>query len=358
MTLDTNTNNKTVVIHPNVAFGIYKEDEWDSFRAEGRFPINIGFGLSMLGYDVNIVFDGWKSLDKPKKTWNNIQLSRAPIRNYYDIALSFTGPAVLNKSKFGKGINMGYEPVHIENAKKFMELTKIPLMYVCPNKCIINKVRELAPFPVYYFPLLYPIPSINIGFLPCSYSPKLPELKVYLHYASWPENFTISGNRFAKKEQVIIDYLKSKGFKVKLSILVLNREQAKICPINHDDKTFFYSNESSYLDVINLMRSADICITNGAPVFPGNGLNDIVSFGKPLIYIGEGLLRENQAFVNHLYSNPEHVIYTEDTDAKAIEKVQRILNNPIEVCNKYAKIFRDYSFPIWKDIVKTVLDAK
>lgn len=347
---------KTAIIHPNIAFGIHKQDEWDSFRAEGRFPINIGFGLSLLGYDVNIVFDGWKSLDKPKKTWNNIQLSRAPIRDYYDVALSFTGPTPLAKTKFGKGINMGYEPEHIIYAKKFMERTKIPLRYACPNKYIINRVRELAPFPVYYLPVLYPIPSINVGFLPCSYSPKLPELKVYLHYTSWPQNLTISGDRFANKEQFVINYLKSKGFNVNLSILVENREAVKRCPINNERKTFFYSNECSYFDIINLIRSSDICITNGSVAFPGNGLNDIVSLGKPLIYIADGLPEPGRPFVNPLYSYPEYLIYIQEPDNKSIQNVQRILNGLIEVCKKYADIFRDSDFNTWKNFAIEVFD--
>jgi len=85
-------------------------------------------------------------------------------------------------------------------------------------------------------------------------------------------DLTISGDRFVKKEQLIINYLKSKGFHVKLSILVENRNVANNCPINNESKTFFYITRV-YLDIINLIRSSDICVTYGAGPFPGNGLN-------------------------------------------------------------------------------------
>lgn len=341
------------------AFYMHNHDEWDSFRAEGRIITNIGFGLSLLGYDVNIIFDHWNFTNESKKTWNNIQLSRNPIYNHYDISLSFSIEGVFNilsNLEIDKCINMVYNENDILRTEKFVKDTGINLKYVYPNKHNLNNFEKHIKDDLYYLPPLYPIPSINEGFLPCSYNPELPELKVYLHYTSWPQNTTISGNRFTNKEQLVINYLKDEGYKIKLSILVENRGVA--CPITNDDTIIYYSNECDYHKIIDLIRSADICMTNGAPVFPGNSLTDIVSLGKPLIYIGDGRLgiEWKQEFTNYLYTYPDNFVYIQEYDNESIEKISKIMSNPLDLCKKYADIYKDFDFNTWKTVVKEVFE--
>lgn len=345
---------KTALVHAQNVYYVFKHDEWDSFRAEGRIPINIGFGLSLLDYDVNIVFHGWDIKNGPKKTWNNIKLSKIPIYDHYDLALSF---GMFNPvSKFDKGINIVYENSHVSQTKRFIETTGIDIKYAYPLnwKHLMDGIKEHTKKDIYYIPPLYPIPSLNIGFLPCSYNPKLPELKVYLHYSSWPQNTTISGNRFTSKSQLVIDYLKSKGYNVKLSVLVENRGVQ--CPITSDSTTFFYSNESSYHDIINLILSSDICVTYGAPVFGGSSLNDIVSLGKPIIYIADGRINVEwrHQFTNLVYNYPNDLIYIQETDKDSTNKLEILMSNPLDLCRKRADMYKDCDFNTWKNIVKDI----
>lgn len=357
---------KTAIVHLNNVFYRFNDDEWDSFRSEGRIPLNIGFGLTLLGYDVNIVYEGWTSLNEPKKTWNNIMLSKVPLRDYYDIALSFSSFSYLllmaPKLKFGKGISMIYEKSHILRTKEFIRKTGIEVKYAYIYKDTLDNIKEIikkdtgTDTNVYFLPMLFPIPSINIGFLPCSYSPKLPELKLYLHYTGWPQNTTISGNRFTHKEQLTIDYLRTKGYKIKLSILVENKEATGKCPIKNDNITFYHSNESSHADIIKLIQSADICMTHGAPVFPGNGLTDIISLGKPLIYMADGRLgiEWRQQFTSILYRCPDNLVYIQESDSESMRKIDIIMDNTIDLCKTYANVYDECNFNTWKNIVKDI----
>lgn len=351
---------KTAMVHATNAFYTLKNNEWDSFRAEGRIPINIGFGLSLLGYDVNIVYQNW-NLTEPKKTWNNVILSSFPIKDYYDTVLTFSTFNILYNLKFGTALSIVYDDAHISRTKEFINTTGKNVKFIYNHRETIwsaeEKVRDIGK--IFYVPPLFPIPSINVGFLPCSYNPELPELKLYLHYTGWPQNTTISGDRFANKEQLIIDHLKRKGYKIKLSILVENREAIKVCPIINDDVTFFYSSECNHLDIINIIRSADMCITHGAPVFTGNSATDIVSLGKPLIYIGDG--RPGNEWIgknlNLLYNCPDNIIYIQEQNSESIEKIDRIIKNPIDLCKKYANALKDLDFNTWRYIVKDVFDT-
>lgn len=338
------------------AFYTHNKDEWDSFRNEGRIPINIGFGMSLLGYEVNIAYHSWDA--KPKKTWNNIILSKAPIYDQYDVALSFATFNALSGLKFEKGLCIIYESSHIDRAMAFEKATGKELQFITTLKTLAEPMSAHLKRDVKYLPPLYPIPSINIGYLQPFYNPTLPELKIYLCWTSWPQNTTISGDRFRDKEQLIINYLTDKDYLLNLSILVQNNEAAAQCPIKNEGITTFHnSTECSYRDVLNLMQSADICITNGAPSFPGNGLSDIVSLGKPLIYVGDGRLGvEVMKNVSLLYVGaPEDILYIQESHQDSIKKMDRIIKDPAGLAKKYQGIYRDSDFENWKEIVKGVL---
>lgn len=347
---------KTVIIHPENASRMFNHDEFDSFRSEGRYPVNIGFGLSQLGYDVNIAWDGWTSIQGYKTTWNNIKLSPRPLQEYYDIALLFTGPSHIKKTKFGIGIYMGYQSEHIIYAKNFKDETGIQLRFACPFKGNLDSVRSQAPFPVYYLPPLFPIPSINVGYLSCAFTPQ-DVVRVYMHHSSWPSNLTMTGNQFLHKQQLALNYLRDIGAKVHLTVHILDRDAANNFPISHPNMTFFYSNEHSYLDVINLIRSSNLCITLGGPVTIGNGLCDIISLGRPLIYIADLRPHEwGKSFGNPLYNSPDSILFIQESDEESTSKMQKIIVNPVGYCQKFADLFRDHDFNTWKDIVKNVFD--
>ncbi len=338
------------------AFYTHNKDEWDSFRNEGRIPLNIGFGMSLLGYEVNIAYHSWDV--EPKKTWNNIILSKLPIFDHYDVALSFATFNASSDLKFEKGLCIIYEGAHIDRAIAYEIATGKPLQWVTTLQTLSEPMSAHLKREVKYLPPLYPLPSINIGYLHPSYNPALPELKIYLCWTSWPQNTTISGDRFRDKEQLIINYLVNKGYMINLSILVQNNEDAVQCPIKNGGITTFHnSTECSYRSVLNLMQSADICITNGSPHFPGNGLSDIVSLGKPLIYVGDGRLGvEVMKNANLLYAGaPENIIYIQEFHQDSMRKIDKIMKDPAGLAKRYQEFYKDSDFNNWKEIVKGVL---
>lgn len=348
---------KTVIVHPENAYRMFNYDEWDSFRSEGRYPINIGFGLSLLGYDINIVWDRWTSIQGYKTTWNNIKLSQIPLQEYYDIALIFTGPNPhVLKSKFGKCVYMGYQSEHMRYAKKFVDEYNMSLTATCPFKGILDSTRSQASFPVHYLPPLFPLPSVNIGYLSCAFSPK-DYVEVYLHHSSWPSNVSTTGDHYLHKEQLILDYLKDIGARVHLTVHVLDREAGRNFPISHLNMTFFYSTEHNYQDVVNQIRSSNLCITDGGPMTIGNGLCDIISLGRPLIYIADLRPHEwGRPFGNPLYNSPDSIIFIQESDEESTSKIQKIIVNPVGYCQKFADLFRDHDFNTWKDIAKNIFD--
>ena len=50
---------KALICATNINSRLIHNNVWDSFRAEGRIPINLGYGLSLLGYEVNITSGCW-----------------------------------------------------------------------------------------------------------------------------------------------------------------------------------------------------------------------------------------------------------------------------------------------------------
>jgi hypothetical protein len=345
---------KTGILNARNCVWVHNNDEWDSFRGEGRLPINMAFGMSLLGYDMNIVHQGW-DIKEPKKTWNNIVLSKFPVREHYDFMLVYGG--FIDNAKVDKAVFLVYEPSHAAPAK-ILEERGTEVLYICTSRkeAHINSVKQLCKKEVHYLPPLFPIASINAGFVPCSYSPRFPELKVFMHHASWAQNLTISSGRFEAKEQLVIDHLRKKGYRLKLTVLVHTDDMVRQCTLNSDDITFLSSEKTSYRDMINLIQSADICVTCGAPIFPGNSMTDIISLGKPLIYISDGRVGHewNAEYTNLLFDSRDvrenYLIYIQESNNESIIKLDIIMENPLMLSRKYAEIFRDYDFNNWKGI--------
>ncbi|MDD3474291.1 MAG: hypothetical protein PHP08_00125 [Candidatus Dojkabacteria bacterium] len=333
---------------------IYRENQYDSFRGEGRFTINIGFGLSLLNYEVHII-SNW-DLDKPKNVYPNVYIYNRPIYPSYDIAFLFSDVNRLKATKFTKGIYMGYETKHIDEAIDFTKETGIPLTFVCPYKNLIEYENDRAPFNVYYLPLLMPIPSINIGFIPFYYKPKKEALKVYLNFSQWAGS-TDSHVFWSQKQQLVIDYLKAK-FPEKILKLYIHIENSQViskCLIKGDETYYFPNDKNYYDDVINLLKEMDICITTGEIPRLSGCVNDIISLGKPLIYI----VKDNpitEPILNHLYDCPKSMIYSQEKDVETAKKLERFISNPEISYNCYKQASKDMEFDNWKEFAKQIFN--
>lgn len=336
----------------------YKNDQYDSFRSEGRYSLNIGFGLGLLGFDVNIIMIEWSF---NKQINDNIYLSNKPIHNYYDYVLTWNLP-VLDIVNFNKAIFMDWAIQFVDKVHQYINNTKKDIIYTNASKHLIIWAQNhniKYPFEIHYLPGLFPIPSINVGFIPYNEQVIInknketdKELKVYLRYIK------NSNEKYILKEQLIVDFFKNKEYKIKLNIHTNSRQidSKEIQEITNLFKeyeiNYLHDTEARYIDVINNINSSDICISAGGscsgPIVP-----DIISLGKPLIFISDIIIdNKKDIFTNNLYEHPEELLYIQESNEQTIKKLEKFISNPKESYDKFKESFKDLDFNNWKEHAK------
>lgn len=347
---------KVLIFITNPIRSPYKNDQYDSFRSEGRYSMNIGFGLSLLGFDVNIVMHEWKP-EYNRQIWNNIYLSDYPKYNHYDYILTWSVDQ-LNQISFDNAIFMDWAMIYVNDIYEYIKKTNSKITYTSPTKYFI-KYAEIKgikfPIQVEYFPALFPIPSINIGFT--DYNSNLSNnisinknknLKIYIYYN--PEKMDI--NIYVTKQKFIINYFRSKGYKVELFIHTGSRETKS--PFEVDKVNFLYEIETRYIDIINTVTSSDICIIPGSNS-SGPCLADSISLGKPVIFISDShVTTDKDLFGNCIFEYPEYLYYTHESDIDTEKKLELFIKNPKESYDKFKEAHRDINFEIWKEYAKRI----
>lgn len=325
----------------------YKHDQYDSFKSEGRIPINMGFGLALLGFEINIIFNEWK-VDNNVQVWNNVYLSNSPKYNHYDYLLTWSLDSLYNIN-FDKAIFMDWSFMYENGVAQFVNTKKKDVIYTIVSKHMIDYRQRIVnikgPIDVSYLPPLYPIPSTNIGFIPFKFAPANYELKIYVYYN--PRRFA---EDFTPKEQLIINFFRSKGYKIKLYIHTVSRDM--ICPLDADNIIYFYDSDARYIDIINIIGSADISITIGSHM-TAVSIQDTLSLGIPMIYISNDTITFGKDIcVNYLYEYPTYLLYTKENDEESIKKLEKFISNPKESYDKFKEAFKDCDFNNWKEYAK------
>jgi hypothetical protein len=331
----------------------YKHDQYDSFRSEGRITINMGFGLSLLGFEVNIIMNEWDIKGK-KQVWENVYLSNVPLYEYYDYILTWE-TSQINKGTYDKLIFMDWNLGYID---KIYQLNCGNVIYTNIVQHLIEYVKRQGrkfPIEVNYLPPLYPIPSINIGFIPYNDNDnnKLvdssnSELKIYIYC-----NTEKVGKKFIAKQQFIIDFIKKKfKGKIKLYVYAGSRCIESLHLFGRENIIYLYEQETRYIDIIDTIRMSDICIMVGS-----NGgspsLVDTISLGKPTIFISdEIIIPEKDVIINNIYEYPEYIFYTQEDDKESIKKLKKFILNPKESYDKFKEAFKDWDFNNWKVFAK------
>lgn len=357
--------NKTVAVYVTNPSRISdRNDQYDSFRAEGRIVINIGFGLGVLGFNVHIIYLGWSN--DLRQIYKNVYLTNKPRLDYYDYALVFQNTPNPS-SKYGTVIFMGYEHYSIRIYNEYKNNINKNTIYAYLSNMNFDKVQSNIPFKIYYLPMLFPIPLINtdekFGFLPYHYEPKLPILNVFMFFSSNSLSTDFNKVRFLDKEIFIINYLKNNGFILNLNVLVENKEHMSEFPIdkfvdkNNKNETqhkikISFSNESSYRDIINYIEKSDVCITVGG-FSSGNCLMDMISLGKPTIFIGDGVEEKSQREIikNAIYKCPEEILYIQESNKDSLKKIEKFMLNPKTSYDKFKDAHKDFDFNNWREIV-------
>lgn len=336
-------NMKTVACYVvNPTRSPFKNDQYDSFRSEGRIPINIGFGLSLMGFKVNIIFNEW-DIKGGKDVYPNVYLSNLPLHRHYDYVLTWTLSG-LDQITFDKLIFMDWCFMYYKNVIDYTNLTKRNIIYTL-NSIYMVKEKEHMNMTLEnnYFPGLYPIPSTSVGFIKYNFNVNTLELKLYIYY-----NPSRNSERYLQKQQLIIDFFKKKGYKIKLNIHT--DKCSSIIPFK-EEMSCIYDNESRYIDVINFINSSDICILSGSSTMTSS-LYESVSQGKPILYISDSVVQNNGLFINRLFEYPEDLIYTVENNDKSVLKLENFISNIREITDKYKELFKDTDFNNWKEIAK------
>lgn len=327
----------------------YKNDQYDSFRGEGRNNINMGFGLALLGFEVNIIMIEWE-VDN-KQVFNNVYLSNKPKYSHYDYVLVWSINR-MDSVSFDRAIFMDWNMMYVNDVHQYINRTGKNITYMCNNKFLIEytqKHNQKFPIEVNYLPTLFPIPSINVGFIPYKFDNTNieTELKIYIYY-----NLSKTAEKYVHKEKLVTNFLRSKGYKIKLYIQTDSKSN---CFEESDNITYLYDSEARYIDIINTISLVDICITVGTHC-SGNNLPEIISLGRPTIYISDTIIDPNKdVYCNEIYKHPEYLLYIQESDEESKQKLEKFILNPKESYDKFKESYKDHDFDNWKEFAKKYL---
>lgn len=317
-------------------------NQYDSFRNEGRILINIGFGLSLLDYDVYIYNDCWK-IDGLKEVWKNVHLCSTLSDKGYDIMLT-NSMHYFNTVKFNRAVYMAYAPDSVLLVEQFIDSTKKDIKIAWVSKKTLSVAQSITHYKIDYLPAIYPVPSTNIGFLPFHYEPKLPELNVYFYSNSWG----ITEDDFLSKKRLINNFLNQR-YKMNLWIHEYNEESAKKYPLSGDTINYVYNYKTYYDDLLDLIKSVDICVTQGGLCHVGGSIFDIIGLGKPVIYIAHGIPNVHHIHnINPLYDCIDNLILVQEPDDISLAKLEKIMSNPKESHECFRNAAKDMDFNNWK----------
>jgi hypothetical protein len=351
-----NLKNMKKAIFFTMSCGNDKENEFESCRGEGRISINTAFGFSLLDYECYIV-NNWK-LESPKKIWKNVYIINKPDENEkYNIAFSIDINDLKNKNNYEHKILVTYEGT-AKTLETIKEENLTDIILVCNVPCMMHDPTHINYKYAQYLPTIHPVPSVNIGFLPYKFDPKLPELKVLLYHSTWQT--TVPRNKYyAHKQQLMINILNQR-YKVNLYILVADEKAAKECSLVYDlsqcNKIHYINNENMrYDDIIELILNVDLCLLVGGTPWTGPLVLDAISLGRPMIYAFEGPIMNGVANNNDLCKCIEYIIIGSETDKISIKKIITQLNNLEIPFNCYRDAVKDYDFNNWKRYAEELL---
>jgi len=193
---------------------------------------------------------------------------------------------------------------------------------------------------------------VEQDFLPLDFDRKKKDIKVFVFLNSWP-------NSHINCDQRILDVLRrlrdNHGYKMNISVMM--REGGNLptpCKniLAEFSPTVLPSQDMCYLDVLNVLRDSDICMTKGGWCYCGNCAYDTISLGKLMIYFTEG---KNDNNINDIYPLEQWVIRQEDGNVRAYEKIDHIISDPSTCYNAMKNELITYSFPEWSKIVSEII---
>lgn len=333
-------NNDKVLIYASIGIS-YPVNQYAICRNEGRIPVNIGFGLMELGYDVNIVSPNFNEIiiDRCCESVGKVTLSQHPIYEKYDFSLSWG--ATPGNVSIKKEINF------INYSHEIKGITHLTATFVTPYKQLVQSMIEESGKPVEYLPPLVPITTYNLGFKEFNYNLKNNYLKIFVYISSW-ERITLCITETELVIQEIKDMMKEKNIKIKLYIQIHNEE------IKRDIKNIIslgdeieFINTMNYDEYLQMIENIDIFILKGNQFMASAGMYDIVALGKPMMYISENLHLGN--YRNPLFQNTKEITFSGDNVMSIKRQVNDFISNPKRKYDLFREYLKDSNFENWKE---------
>lgn len=330
-----------------------RDDQWATTRCEGRCSINAGFGFGLLGHSVDIINMTFPA--ESKEVFPNVSLRKSPEEDTnkpYDVFFGYDIPPLF--SNYKRSIHL-FEPsakddVLVSLPKRFPRASFFVL-----NSKVIPAMEKVMKQQVRFFPMLFPNPSYpgleTQDFKDFKFDPSKKEIVLWLYSSSWA-NYYIECDQ---KIVYFVNYMKSKGYKISIKMFWNGIDTIKppLSTLIDSGTVILNSKNMCYLDVLKSIESADICLTKGGPFYCGNCAFDILSMGKPLVYVTEGTHPNN---INDLYPVEQYVLRQEDSNSALDEKIGRFLTDPKKSWETFVKEV-PFNFPRWKEIVTPILKS-
>lgn len=209
-----------------------------------------------------------------------------------------------------------------------------------------------------YLPPINPIPCYRLGFSNYNYnSTKIQKdgwLKIYVFISSWEKS--VKG--LMEYNAILEDIKNITKLKLKLYIQLDSPETIKyvenlsnIIQIS-DEVEYVY--KKRYDEFLNIISNVDICLVRGNQYLPTAGIYDIISLGKPMIYVTEN--RNGLLFRNPLFEYEEELFFMGEMRENIKKMIINFLNDSSISYNKFRNAMTDSNFKNWKIYAKNIFN--
>jgi hypothetical protein len=338
-------------------------DQWMSCRGEGRAIINLGLGLGAVGQEVDIICD---TLENKNDIIPGVNLrSSSDTSKIYDIAFSFNSfPCYTNYKKlcFYPEISHPHE-YHLKTKQEhpgIIFVVQTPRIFkLVENGAFWQRNFKIGE-DIKWLNSPYPVPCLpglaEWDFLPYKFDVKKKDIKIWAWRDSWKGG--ILQGEWAIP--VILKRLRDvHGFRIDLYLHMSDtnfrtNETNEI--IREFNPTLIDNYTLTYRSMLDMFQSMDLCIGRGTPHHASGGPTDIISLGKPMLYIVDGS-PDNPLLINDFVSLKNYICRLQSGIGGINSTVDRFVSAPEEFYNVMKEANKIYIPSVWKENTRKFLSS-
>ena len=334
-----------ITVLTGASLGHNATDQYGLFRNEGRIPINYAYGLSELGYYVNVVSTNFDKNIYTSGSGGMVELSRSPLKDHYDYKIFF--------DDFAGNIKCDQEFSIINYSHEVNRATKIGTRYITPYKYLRQFLQNETKRPVEYLPPIHPITTYHKGFKPFNCDLTKQTINIGVFYSAYEKN-TYCMDEFALVLKRIKELLNQNDQKVRLIFQVSNDMKREIRGLIRYGNEIQFTSTMNYLDYMKFIETLDFVILKGTQ-FMAQQYYDILSLVKPVIYISEHV-HKTEPFRNQLFDNLDDIIVQDDNELSINRRIDNFIKNPNIMFDKSRESIKDSDIDNWKYIAEKLFN--